>query len=537
MADSPLAALDPDAQQALAELGDALSSLDSDERAAVAELAQARADGQVSRRQLLKAAGAIGAGAVVGGGSAAALTGDADAADTGTAVVGAPGNPADVHLDRVLDDGGDLVADLDDSGDLVFQNRGLSGLSSIDTGNVSIDDGGDWNGATIVRSASEYQNARTSGNSIIIPSGETVEISSNAELVVTSDDISIWIQQGATLKLADGADNTAVIYGRANNLKIRNDGTIDANRQNQAIGQRAGVVFASFTESSPHENCILYGTGEVTNCRQRALVFNQEVIDCEFRGITVTNFKADSNGHQVGDFGSGGTSDERRPVGCGFRNVTIKGGTFDTSSADADGIKGTGAVSPDDESPNYVHDCQLFQLPRRGIFGPDKITDNIIVAPASGSGGGDAITGGDQVCDNHLVGTFDSSGDNAIIIQDSTTVANNHIEGFTNNAIRFDASFSTDVSMVSVTGNKCVDNNQSGDATNGNIALLGTDSNGGFIVKENICRGVGIDPINNIIVESGCDNGRVTENVTQGATTEIDDSSPSSVTVADNVTI
>jgi len=137
MADTPLAQLDPDAQQALAELGDALAALDSDERQAVAELAQARADGKVSRREFGKALATLGVGAVVGGGSAAALTGDAEANDTGTAVLGEPGNPADVHLDRVLDDGGDLVADLDDTGDLVFQNRGISGLSEIDTGQIN----------------------------------------------------------------------------------------------------------------------------------------------------------------------------------------------------------------------------------------------------------------------------------------------------------------------------------------------------------------------------------------------------------------
>jgi len=99
MADTPLAQLDPDAQQALAELGDSLSSLDPEDRQAVAELAQARADGDLSRRGLLKAAGAIGAGALVGGGSAAALT-DSAAADASTSDsdpdVGTPSNRADV---------------------------------------------------------------------------------------------------------------------------------------------------------------------------------------------------------------------------------------------------------------------------------------------------------------------------------------------------------------------------------------------------------------------------------------------------------
>jgi len=104
MTDSPLAQLEPDAQQALAELGESLAALDSDERGAVAELAQARASGDLSRRQLLQAAGALGVGALAGGGGAAALTGsaaaDASATDSDPDV-GEPGDRVDGFFDGV----------------------------------------------------------------------------------------------------------------------------------------------------------------------------------------------------------------------------------------------------------------------------------------------------------------------------------------------------------------------------------------------------------------------------------------------------
>jgi hypothetical protein len=283
---------------------------------------------------------------------------------------------------------------------------------------------------------------------------------------------------------------------------------------------------------------VLFGTGVLTGAEERCVSFTQENENCEVRGITITDFRATADGQQAFDFGAGGPGDVRRPIDCGVVGVRFIGSTWDTSTAYADAIKGTAARAPEGQGANYVTDCYFSDVPRRAIFGPNHIVGNRIVNPTPTSGvGGDAITGYDLIANNTLIGTFDSDGDNGIIVAGPATVEGNYVEGFSNNGIGFDLGFPPDVEMVTITGNKLVDNNQRATSVNGNLKLNATEGTGGFTVGRNTCWGQDIDPLNNIIIGSGADNGRVTENVTKGATTNIDDSSPASTTVTNNVQI
>lgn len=73
-----------------------LAELNPDERQALKEIAEARVDGSVGRREFLKAGGALGFGALLGGGSYAASTEPARA-QTATGDVGTPTDLVDVY--------------------------------------------------------------------------------------------------------------------------------------------------------------------------------------------------------------------------------------------------------------------------------------------------------------------------------------------------------------------------------------------------------------------------------------------------------
>ncbi|QIO22411.1 twin-arginine translocation signal domain-containing protein [Haloarcula sp. JP-L23] len=77
-----------------------LHDLSNEELEALAELAQARVERRVSRRDVLKGAGALGVGGLLGGGATSAAS--ADASDTDSVPdVGTPSNPVDVFGDGI----------------------------------------------------------------------------------------------------------------------------------------------------------------------------------------------------------------------------------------------------------------------------------------------------------------------------------------------------------------------------------------------------------------------------------------------------
>jgi len=88
-----------------------------------------------SRRETLKQIGAVAGGGLLGALGTTAATREAQAADTSVGQLGSSGSPVDVALDQIKDDGGDVVADIDDTGDVDFK-RGVA-TPAVTTGDVN----------------------------------------------------------------------------------------------------------------------------------------------------------------------------------------------------------------------------------------------------------------------------------------------------------------------------------------------------------------------------------------------------------------
>lgn len=76
---------------------DPLAELNTEEKRILAELAQAKAEGRMSKRDLLRMGGALGVGAAMGGGGYLAATESAQAATNQAGTVGTSGSPVDVE--------------------------------------------------------------------------------------------------------------------------------------------------------------------------------------------------------------------------------------------------------------------------------------------------------------------------------------------------------------------------------------------------------------------------------------------------------
>lgn len=102
--------------EARAQLADEIvSRMDVDDATREGEAVKTR------RREVLEALGVLGTGAAIGGGSFLAGTEQAAAADTSSGTVGTGGKSQDIYLDQILDESGDQVADVDDTGDVSWQ--------------------------------------------------------------------------------------------------------------------------------------------------------------------------------------------------------------------------------------------------------------------------------------------------------------------------------------------------------------------------------------------------------------------------------
>jgi len=87
-----------------------------------------------SRREVV----AGGLSAALAGGAAYSLTGRGSAADTSSDQAGAAGKSIDVYLDQLRDPGGDVVADVDDTGAIDWMNRGHTNLGPLANGGSAI---------------------------------------------------------------------------------------------------------------------------------------------------------------------------------------------------------------------------------------------------------------------------------------------------------------------------------------------------------------------------------------------------------------
>ena len=150
-------------------MDDPLADLSADERKALAEIAKARANGEMSRRDMLKGLGILGAGAAVGGGGMAA-TGTAEAATVGDdPTIGDQAEPwdawlKDVDAESVATRGAqfdDVAADPTTNGEVqrngtdikAYSGGAVRNLSNIGSGggDVSVSD----DGTQVVSAASD----------------------------------------------------------------------------------------------------------------------------------------------------------------------------------------------------------------------------------------------------------------------------------------------------------------------------------------------------------------------------------------------
>lgn len=134
----------------------AWDDLSPDQQHAIVDLAQARLEGGVDRRTLMQALGATGVGALLGGGSLAAVDRAAGQASTsdGDGDVGLPGDPVDVFADGVdaneiatgeLNTTTHYIREEDYSGDLGNDINGVvSSASKGDTIVIVGRSGGNW---------------------------------------------------------------------------------------------------------------------------------------------------------------------------------------------------------------------------------------------------------------------------------------------------------------------------------------------------------------------------------------------------------
>jgi len=95
----------------------------------------------LTRRQALYALGIL---AISGGSLVTAVrhaTRRSRAADTSVGYFGEPGSPVDVYIDQLRDEGDDVVADIDDTGAVDWQSRGLTNVGSLDTDDATVNHG------------------------------------------------------------------------------------------------------------------------------------------------------------------------------------------------------------------------------------------------------------------------------------------------------------------------------------------------------------------------------------------------------------
>lgn len=107
------------------------SEPDDDLEARVERLEEQVSKTMPSRRQLLAGAGTLGVGALLGGGAGSAAAADGTT-DESVGAVGAQGSSVDVYLDQLLDESGDEVLNVDDSGTANATGRGWE-FDSVNT--------------------------------------------------------------------------------------------------------------------------------------------------------------------------------------------------------------------------------------------------------------------------------------------------------------------------------------------------------------------------------------------------------------------
>lgn len=202
---------------------DPLAALNTEEREALAELAKARASGKMSRRDYLQAGGLLLGGGLVGGGAGLAATGQASAdasTSDGDGDVGLPGDRVDVFADGV-DAATVSTEDLQNAdGDLRRYGAEFTGYLNSSNELVILDADGDRVRANSDHGAALETWASNAGNAEILLLAGTYTINAQCEIYqATLRGVGNGDQPGVSdnqtvLEQADGTDVYTVVRGR-----------------------------------------------------------------------------------------------------------------------------------------------------------------------------------------------------------------------------------------------------------------------------------------------------------------------------------
>lgn len=205
-----------------------LNELDDLDREALAVLPQAIQhfkQRSQTRRTVLQ--GGLMAGLGAGAFGLGKMSTPAKAASTSDRQVGVPSEEVDILIDEIRDPGGDVVADIDDTGDIDWQGRGFDNLSSVTTGQADI-----ATPYTFVDSDAQFSNLTLQNDLVVFLgdvdlSGQTISSSVTLKGPNPRSDTQGFRLVG---NLTLDADNSG-LFGGFTNL---NDVTI--NGQNSRVG-------------------------------------------------------------------------------------------------------------------------------------------------------------------------------------------------------------------------------------------------------------------------------------------------------------
>lgn len=284
---------------------DPLADLSHEEKRALAELARASAEGRIDRRDLLKAGGVLGLGALLGGGASTAID-PASAAASDSDTDGDVGEPTD-RVD-VFGDGASLNELSHEAATGVSASLGSAiqdGLIvAVPTGSVSnakvVDPGNHANDAAAIQAANDYLVSNAFAGALHIPhigpDGSPLAINSQVVIGSTSSEarISAYFHGGGR----DGGSGG----NQTNAIQINT--TSPAFLQTSASTPARGVEFVGGYFTGLGNNVSILELKDVTDAvvSFRAFVFGGDAItlsgtaNCLFNQIILTPDNSSARG-------------------------------------------------------------------------------------------------------------------------------------------------------------------------------------------------------------------------------------------------
>ena len=467
-----------------------LADLSTEEQEALAELARARVDGRISRRDAIKAAGALGLGGLIGGGAGVAATGNASADPQGN--LGTPDDPWENAYIQSVDATSVSAGELVNVADYICGtgDEFLSALSNVSdgetiaVGSVVVDDWLHLDGVTNVTitgygssTITIADNAEVGAfrlgdiSSVENVTIEGIEIDGNAanqtndveyaDGVRISDGHNVTVKECYIHDMPEHSDDALTSAGIVS-LYPSTDITIEGNRvenngYRQIVSSAHGVDIERNWCRGGIERHISLDAHRIDNRISQDVTVSKNW--CEGGGSIGSNIAVEGLGYDAGFGTAQGTDLENAKI----IDNTLLGGDSKrtniavrdlTNGADKITVRGNACVNPEGRNMTIGTvesecDCKLT-VEQNQCSGPGDGEHNIAVAEFRGA----------QIKDNHPVGgqngifavtingTIDGNtienADNAIrVLQPGNSLTNNTLLQSASNGIRADASDTT----------------------------------------------------------------------------------------------